>query len=203
MTFPAVMMLGVALVSAPPPLRQLKPSDVPRALKPNGTVQRVVGWTDQNGENLVIFSTRDTTGSDKETGEDTRTRQLFVEHVVVGKGKPRQLRLVRDGVEACAMDLDARFIDAALGVTDLDGDGLGEVTFAYVTACRSDVSPLTLKLLMLENGEKYIIRGETRVDVGEGEKLGGKQEVDASLQKGPPLFREHALKVWSAIVEQG
>jgi hypothetical protein len=35
------------------------------------------------------------------------------------------------------------------------------VTFAYTLACRSDVSPVTFKLLMLENGRKYIVRGES------------------------------------------
>lgn len=84
------------------------------------------------------------------------------------------------------------FLDGATEVTDLDADGFGELTFAYSLACRSDMSPARLKLLMLENGEKFILRGTTNVP-GVG---GGQYTVDASFKAGPPALLEHAKKVW-------
>jgi hypothetical protein len=35
------------------------------------------------------------------------------------------------------------------------------VVFAYTLQCASDVSPATFKLLLLEDGRKYIVRGRT------------------------------------------
>jgi hypothetical protein len=113
----------------------------------------------------------------------------------------RMLRVVRDGVPACELDLFAEFVPEATEVTDLDGDGIGELTFAYRTSCTGDVSPMTLKLLVLEQRDKYILRGTTIVDAGDGERLGGVVRPDAALAKNP-RFLAHARAVWERVVEE-
>ena len=113
-----------------------------------------------------------------------------------GEGARRGGPAIRDAVQ----ELPAVSGQAEVIVSiHLDADGVAELTFAYRTTCTSDVSPLTLKLLMLEQGAKYILRGSTRVDVGGGERMGGERQPDAALKKVPD-FRAHAEEVWGKIV---
>lgn len=66
---------------------------------------------------------------------------------------------MRDGVEDCEFEVTGEFLPASLAVRDEDGDAIGEVTFAYRLACRSDVAAADQKLLLLEDGERYVLRG--------------------------------------------
>src|SRR5690606_29174293 len=74
-------------------------------------------------------------------------------------------------------------------------DGIGEVAFAYRADCVSDMSPVTVKLLLLENGDKYILRGTTRIE-DPGGAYGGDLKVDPSFTKGPKEFLAHAKALW-------
>jgi hypothetical protein len=85
---------------------------------------------------------------------------------------------------------------------DLDNDNYGEITFAYIKTCTSDVSPMTLKLLTLENGEKYIIRGSTRIDWGDGDVSGGEKNIDPSFKNGPSVFLSNANKIWKMLLKE-
>ena len=115
-------------------------------------------------------------------------------------GATRTLRTVNDHVDKCELDLILTVLDASLSVTDLDGDGMGELTFGYKLACVSDVSPVDMKLLMLENGDKYILRGTDRIPkMGSEPAMGGSYKVDPSFQNAPPAFLPHAKAVWERI----
>ena len=175
----------------------VKATDLPAGVTVRGTFQSGVTFKDKNGTNYVLF------GGSTDTMKNSA--MLFVEDwVVPAKGKPRNLLPVRDLVAPCEMGgVTAKFHDAAFAITDLDKDGIAEVTFAYELACRSDVSPATYKLLVLENGKKYILRGQTSIDAGDG-LMGGKFLSDPSDAKWPAGFLSHATKVWaSTMADQG
>ncbi|NVB77945.1 MAG: hypothetical protein HOV81_06075 [Kofleriaceae bacterium] len=167
----------------------MKATDLPKGVTVRGTFQSGVRFTDRNGTNYLLFS--------KKAG--VQSAMLFVEDwVVPAKKTPRNLLPVRDFVEDCEMGgVSAVFHDAARSVTDLDGDGIAEVTFAYELACRSDVSPATYKLLLLENGKKFILRGETTVDPGDG-IMGGTFTADPDESKWPAAFLRHAKQLWTS-----
>ncbi|PIG97900.1 hypothetical protein CS542_06705 [Pedobacter sp. IW39] len=59
-----------------------------------------------------------------------------------------------------------RFIPGALFITDLNSDGIAECTFAYHLTCTGRVDNKVMKLIMLQNRNKYVIRGTTSVNVG-------------------------------------
>lgn len=124
-------------------------------IDPDGAVAGVY-FTDANGENTVVL---------RETqiviDVATESGSVLADHVVRDGAGLRVLREVRDGVQECPWDLTAEFVPNSLAVTDYDRDGIGEVLFVYQLACRSDVSPREQKLLLLENGDKYILRGST------------------------------------------
>ena len=156
-------------------------------LKYDGKIINQKVWEDSNGENIVLFT------KNKE--------ELFVYHYSITGDNAKLLRRVYDFEKDCEYDLFIDFIENSIGVTDLDKNNLGEITFAYQKACISDVSPKELKLLMLENGNKYIIRGTTSIDKP-GIQTTGSKKVDASFDKAPAGFLMHADKIWSKVEKE-
>ena len=156
-------------------------------LKHDGEIIIQKVWEDYNGENIVLFT------KSKE--------ELFVYHYSIIGDNAKLLRRVYDFEKDCEYDLFIDFIKNSIGVTDLDKNNLGEITFAYQKACISDVSPKELKLLMLENGNKYIIRGTTSIDKP-GIKVDGSKKIDASFNNAHASFLSHANKVWDKIEKE-
>jgi hypothetical protein len=198
-----VVALGFApLASAniPKTFRSDSSGTLPAGVKKvSGKVERWVSWQDGRGDNVAIFS-QETKEKARKDGERLLSKSLYVT-VFAGKdGKMKRVREVRELANACLFDLTNEVRETSVGVTDLDGDGIGELTFAYVTGCRSDVSPLGMKLLVLEGADKHILRGTTRVNTGQ-EAVGG--EFKAELGKrAPASFLEHASKVWAKFVAE-
>lgn len=145
-------------------------------------------WDDKNGENVVLFT------------EDPG-KQLFVYHYAIKDNSPQLLRKVSDFIKDCDWDYAFEFIKPSISATDLDKDNIGEITFAYRITCTSDVSPWELKLLTLENGDKYIIRGTTAISYGE-ENYGGDKTIDESFTNGPQAFLDHANKTWEVCIKE-
>lgn len=175
---------------------------VPKGLRVPGKTHQVVGWRDAKGDNLAVFSAKEWVDKGQGyDGGDRRNVVLYMSHFLLGK-KPQLVRRITDYVKECDWDEWARFLNVGQeDITDLDGDGIAEHTIAYHLGCRSDLSPLTLKVLLLEHGEKYAIRGTTRIDpidCGCSNGMGGDQEVDPHLQKNA-AFLAHAQKVWNKV----
>ena len=170
-----------------------------------GRVVSGLRWKDIEGENVLVFSERLSEMPPSEDldipGEPARNHALFAAHYL----KPRDgsetvlKRLVRDASGPCQFDVVASFVSASFAVSDLDADGVGEATFAYEVACRSDVSPSTMKLLLLEAGEKYILRGTRAISLGGGKFQGGDFTPGARLRQGHSLFLGHTSAMWKKI----
>ena len=144
-------------------------------------------WHDTNGKNIVLFTKNES--------------EIYVYHYLVKSKESKLLRKVYDFVKECDLDLTLEFIENSITVTDLDKNNIGEITFAYRIACISDVTPKQLKLLILENGNKYIIRGNTIINLG-NQEIGGDKNVDSSFENASEEFILHANKVWSMVVKE-
>jgi hypothetical protein len=184
--------LGVDAAQAEAPkTTRLGKEQLPAGLKPLSTLVVALRWSDAAGDNVAAFSR----SSDEKKGD----ARLQVELWSGKAGQGGVVRTLKDAVLHCEFDLRAEFLEEALGVTDLDADGLGELTFAYRTTCTSDVSPFSLKLFLLEQRAKYGLRGSSIVDVGGGEKVGGEKVGDPALRK-LPQFARHLEAVWLRVV---
>ena len=160
-----------------------------------GVDSRELRFTDKAGDHVVRF----VLGAERVTKKDDsieRSRELLVTHTV----GPKELWRAKDFVEKCEFDLTLEVVEGSIEVTDLDADGEAEVSFLYRQACRSDVSPLTAKLLMYEGATKYALRGETRERVGETEYVGGDFKVDPSFEQAPKAFLEFAKAKWKTLL---
>jgi hypothetical protein len=144
-------------------------------------------WTDRKGKNVLALIWQVESGS----------KRLWAYHYIDGD-KPKLVRKVQDKELDCEFDNLARFVDGSVGVTDLDGDGVGEVTFAYDLGCVSDVSPTPRKLLLLESGQKWILRGLARAADG----AGGTFKPDPAKSRWPAAFHRHAAAEWARLLER-
>jgi hypothetical protein len=71
----------------------------------------------------------------------------------------------------------------------------GEITFVYRLGCDGDPTPVPMKLMMLEDGDKYAIRGTTSLEMYNHV---GEMNVDASFNDAPDEFLPFAKKIWES-----
>ncbi len=189
-----VVMLASASGAAADKLQLAKVAEkeLPAGINVQGTFEQAWKFDDKNGTNYIVFSAKRW-----ETPPQSRNAMLYAdEWVVPDKGAPKKLLPVTELVEDCPLALTALFHDNALELTDLNKDGVGEITFGYEVGCRSDVSADKYKVLTLVAGTMYILRGQTRFDDA-GEVGGGTFTPDPIFKKGPASYLEHAKAVWT------
>jgi hypothetical protein len=174
-------------------LKDVIGKDDPKASR---KVERVVRWNEGSGATVAVFVTQEKSGQKNDMTYTSKSLHVGVFNLQ--SGKPKKVQTIIEAVQPCELDLTARFIDGSIGLTNLDGDDKGELTFAYVTRCAGDVSPMSMKVLMLEGKDKHALRGESRVDLGD-EMVGG--EFKADFKKAPSALLEHAKKVWARHVD--
>lgn len=165
---------------------------VPEKCEHQGFLVDAYTWKDMNGTNYFLR-----TISEAYQGEGEKqymmSQFLYAYHYYEdAEGNFVQSREIKDYVMDCEFDLNMSHELDAISLTDLDEDNYGEITFIYRLTCTSDVSPSSQKLMMLENGDKYALRGNTQV-MG----MGGEYEVGDEFNKAPEGFLKHAEKLWS------
>ena len=185
---------GVDGASAEP--RRLELRTLPKA--PEGMDAKgsqAWGWSDGNGENVFAVTYTDREDPDGAEGP-TKSRSMVITHDATGPdGSTERKRMVKDFVNDCLFDVHLGLETGSIQLSDLDDDGVAEITFAYRLACASDVSPVGRKVLLLENGAKYILRGHTGVNLG-STMVASEYEVDPSVGQAPAAFREHLFAAW-------
>lgn len=205
---PAASRTASAAASASPSARQeITPVAVDAGQLPAGAARRgnVVGarrWTDALGENLIILTRTDPVESctDDFCGWD---QELYAYHYVQRDTGLALLWRTTDFIRECDLDMTVRMGHQTLEITDLDDDGTAETTFLYILACRGDVSPAEMKLIMHEGAEKYAIRG-TMDDHPRMPGAGpGEMNVDPSFNRAPPAFRTFAVAHWKKFAPLG
>ena len=166
-----------------------------------GSIKQFLRWTDHLGDNYLILTVTDeikSVAKKSKYGEDCKgdcvDKELYAYHFT---GKDSLVWKLADFEKACNYDNIAEFRKGATKITDLDNNGIAEIWIMYSTACTSDVSPRTLKLIMYQGNKKYAIRGtsqpaKNRID----EKYGGKYNPDKEFESLPQSFKDFAKNLW-------
>lgn len=176
--------------------------DLPAGLEMAGHLVDARRWEDAQGTNYMLLTrTANRLNPPDEYGIETQSARLYAYHYLQQGNGFRLLRQISDFIDDCELDMTVAHVPDSLAITDLDEDGLSEVSFLYELACRGDVSPPDLKLMMLENGEKYPIRGTSIVDVGNGERYGGEKRFGVEFDTAPVSFRRFAGEHWDRFVD--
>ena len=175
-------------------LTQLNKQSLPPGIRYTGKIIEAVSWKDKLGDNYVV-----TTETGKLPGRvdtDMIKSVLHAYHYLKSGDSLRLTWSLFDYVDECPFDVKASFVKKAFAVTDLNKNGQAEIWLTYQLACRSDVSPAEMKIIMYENDKKYALRGETKVQYSEKEFIGGSYTFDAAFKKAAPDFRKYAEELW-------
>ena len=107
-------------------------------------LKRAKKWHDVSGENwLVLYET----GAYIEKGQtDASAKLSAVLYQKTDSGFVTKWKL-KDNITNCGLDITCTFYDDHLSITDLDSNGIAEITMVYALSCKSDVSPNEKKLI--------------------------------------------------------
>lgn len=192
-----ILLILFATVSAHGQLKTIKmdPSKLPKGMKYEGKIKNAIRWTDSFGDNIVLTTETGETRNKSLSGEYNKNAALYAYHYNI-KDSLRLTWKVHDLITDCEVDVEANFVKNTLQVTDLNKDGVGEVWLMYKTACRGDVSPADMKIIMYQGQQKFAMRGQNKVQVSEKEFYGGEYKFDKAFIEAPQEFKIFAKKLW-------
>ncbi len=223
-----------ARMDQPPVSEKFEPvkgtaADIPAILHLKGAMQELWKWKDSRGENLLITTVVAPYDDPQknEYGEEGQTAELYAYQYVKADTGYRQLWMLQETVKSCPFDITCAFAKDAVTITDLDADHQAEVTILYKMACRSDVSPAEMKLLMREGDYKHSLKGLTWIKAGPDEKFTvtekdvcletlagykgpeedmyktfGRYESEKEFKGAPIEFIYHARQQWMMFVKE-
>jgi len=160
-----------------------------------GDIVALRTWEDLNGYNYFVVSIVNNETPETDDSPVAINREIHGYHYIATEGGPELIREIKDFETDCIFDNRLAFDEKYLSLVDLDGDNYGEICFLYSLGCTSELSPDGVKLMYLENGDKYAIRGNTFVDYGY-EGVGGEKNVDGNFKSGPKVFLDYANEQW-------
>jgi hypothetical protein len=161
-------------------------------------LKRAKKWHDVSGENwLVLYET----GAYIEKGQTNASAKLSaVLFQKTDSGFVTNWKMI-DHISDCELDIFCSFYDDHLTITDLDSNGLAEITMLYALSCKGDVSPNEKKLIMYEGTQKYAIRGEELMLL-QKDTIGGRWKADTAFSKAPKAFLSYAVERWEKFGKQ-
>ena len=161
-------------------------------------LKRAKKWHDVSGENWrVLYET----GAYIEKGKSNASAKLSaVLYQKTDSGFVTKWKMM-DHISDCELDIVCSFYDEHLTITDLDSNGLAEITMLYALSCKGDVSPNEKKLIMYEGTQKYAIRGEELMLL-QKDTIGGSWKADTAFSKAPKVFLSYAVERWEKFGKQ-
>jgi hypothetical protein len=168
--------------------KSISPSILGKLTDVNAIVEKALQFEDKNGKNYLIATIH------QNRSDEWASKAILVQHYIEKSNNQFELiRQITDKEDHCEFDNDLQFLDKSLIITDLDKNNYAEITFLYKVGCRSDVSPIGLKLMVIENGNKAAIRGNT---LPRGFDFKKEKIADAAFKKLPKPIQNQANKLW-------
>jgi hypothetical protein len=170
--------------------------ELPKNIHYAGHIINAVEFTDNDGEHLLITTE---TGNIEDKGDETNgflKADVFAYCYLINGNQQTLSWQMHDFTIVCPVDTRAMYVPGTYSITDLNKDGRAEVWLMYITACRGDVSPASMKIIMHEGVKKYALRGSDKVKISNKVYAGGEYTLDAAFSAGPAVFRQYALHLW-------
>ena len=174
--------------------KTIQPSVLRKIVSDDAIVDKALQFEDKNGKNYLVATTL------QNRSDEWASKAILVQHYIEKSNKKLVLiRQITDNEDHCELDNDLQFMTESLRITDLDKNNYAEITFLYKVGCRSDVSPIGLKLMVIENGNKAGVRGKTQP---RGFGFPKEKVADAAFKKLPKAIQDQAHKLWDKFVPE-
>lgn len=170
----------------------------------NGDIVTALTVQDKTGAHiLVLSSARGPSRAQPSPGRVERIdlrASYYRKASTNGAGSWTEEWTIKDGVDCPGLDVSAAFFAKQVTVTDLNNDGVAEVTVPYKMFCGGGVDSDTVKIILRQGAEKYALRGESLVRIPGQESFGGAYKADAalSLPRNAP-YQKHLLAIWKQV----
>ncbi len=168
--------------------KPIAPSILAKLTDVDAIVEKALQFVDKNGKNYLVATTH------QNRSDEWASKAILIKHYVEKSNNELVLlRQITDKEDHCEFDNDLQFLNESLTISDLDKNQYAEITFLYKVGCRSDVSPIGLKLMVIENGNKAAIRGKT---LPRGFDFPKEKVADVAFKKLPKTIQDQANKLW-------
>ena len=163
-----------------------------------------VHFRDRDGEGLLVLSRSDGQASDPESEQEVD--KVVLKATLYGRTAQNDTFKARWQVEqetTCpGLDLDVGFYTDVSGASDLNNNGIAELTVASHAFCGGGIDPHDIAIEMREGQASYTITGQSLITPAGEEPIGGEREDSASLKGAPPVVREHMDAVWQQVYKR-
>jgi hypothetical protein len=200
---------------------KLAEAELPSSIRFKGKLHEAWQWSDKNGKNILVTSFVAPYDDKPSVEEEGQSAELHAFHFIYKDTGYIKVWQISDAERECPFDITAAFIKDAITVTDLDKNGIAETWVQYKLACRSDVSPSYMKIILHEDTAKYGLRGLMWVQTGEKDSFAvtqndmnleklpkpadefdqllqrfGRYETEKEFARAPAVFLEYARSQW-------
>ena len=163
-----------------------------------------VHFRDRDGEGLLVLSRTDGQASDPESEQEVD--KVVLKATLYGRTAGSEAFKPRWQIEqetACpGLDLDVDFYTDVSDVSDLNKDGVAELTVASHAFCGGGIDPHDIAIEMREGQASYTITGQSLITPAGEEPIGGEREDSASLKAAPQVLRDHMDAVWQQVYKR-
>ena len=165
---------------------------IPKHIDFKGTVVQALKWSDNLGDNILIqtvtgyFDYKDNNDDDESYHDKSELFAYLFQKKTNEKLYTKQWK-VYDYTECYGVDWYTGFVPQGTTITDVDNNGISEITMPYVSICRGGMDPGILKIITYQGQTKYALRGETRIGCGRENPYGGSFKESDNLKANPKL----------------
>lgn len=168
------------------------------------TPLKSVHFRDRDGEGLLVLSRVDGQATDAETEQEVD--KVMLKATLYGRNTESDVFTPRWQIEqetSCpGLDLDVDFYTDVSDASDLNKDGVAELTVASHAFCGGGIDPHDIAIEMREGQAAYTITGQSLITPAGEEPIGGEREDSASLKNAPQVIREHMDAVWQQVYKR-
>jgi hypothetical protein len=154
---------------------------------------------DRQGQHLLVLSRLVGQSPDQSNPDPNDHVDIRAAYYTRASDKWAQDWVIYDFVDCPHLDFNAAFLPNTTRVTDVDGDGVDEITVAYKLLCRGGMDFDTVKVIMRQGDMKFAIRGEVQIGLPSGESTNGEPVPDkALLLPQNAVYKKHLESAWRA-----
>ena len=161
-------------------------------LKPHFFCKKI---NDNEGVKHIVIDNKSVASEIYDVVEDEKFVYTSLQMFVRIFSNNKEYVKVFDEVVDCHGNSKVEAIKNSIEITDLDNDGISEITFLYNLTCGNDVFPSKMKLIMIEGKSKFKIRGAKSFFNKLEDNIAF--DIDNSFKFAPKMFLDFATKKWN------